>query len=424
MIGEKPLLNQLVVLSLHQNNESDTPYKELFSKVFKEYYSTNSIEEAMKLYNDKRIDIFITDINQESMGLIKYIKDRNINQPIIIFTENDDKEYLIKAFELNVSNYILKPIEISDLTKKIELVAKRWLLKKHNTQKRKILQQILDNQSGLTLLTDFKTISFASKSFLDFYNFKVLSDFFYVFDNILDMFAPNENYLNSNNKEEFLKQYKEAKAINKVVLLVGKAAQPKAFHIHIDKIENSDTDMYLLSLTNISILQEQNIEITHKAFIDGLTGIYNRNKFEDLYEYELSKYKRYDTPFCIALLDIDHFKKFNDTYGHLIGDEVLVALAQSVNDNVRDSDTFSRWGGEEFILLMPETKLDDAKIVCNNLRLLIEALEHPSAGNITSSFGVTQVCSTDDLNSIFKRCDEALYNAKANGRNRVEALEV
>lgn len=411
------------MLSLHQNQESDKSYKAFFTKVFKEYYATDSVEEALKLYNDKKVDLFITDINEESMGLIKHIKDRNINQPIIIFTENDTKEFLIKAFELNVSNYILKPIEVSDLTKKVELVAKRWLLKKHNTQKRKILQQILDNQSGLTLLTDFKSISFASKSFLDFYNFKVISDFFYLFDNILDMFAPNENYLNSDNKEMFLKKYHEAKAIKKVVLLVGKAGQPKAYHIHIDKIENSDSDLYLLSLTNISILQEQNIEISHKAFIDGLTGIYNRNKFEDLYEYEFSKYKRYNTPFCIALLDIDHFKKFNDTYGHLIGDEVLVALAQNVNNHVRDSDTFSRWGGEEFILLMPETKLDDAITVCNNLRALIEELEHPTAGNITSSFGITPVNSTDNLNSIFKRCDEALYNAKANGRNRVEVLE-
>ncbi len=171
---------------------------------------------------------------------------------------------------------------------------------------------------------------------------------------------------------------------------------------------------YLLFLNLVS---QQQIKL--KAYTDGLTNIYNRYKFEEIAESELNRDIRYRRDLSIAILDIDNFKIFNDTHGHLVGDEVLVMLAQHIDSNVRDIDTFARWGGEEFVILFPETSLENAKKVCEKLRFSVSKLEHPKAGSVTVSFGLTQYTATDDLITLFERCDQALYKAKENGRNVV-----
>ena len=134
---------------------------------------------------------------------------------------------------------------------------------------------------------------------------------------------------------------------------------------------------------------------------------------------ELKRVGRYKNNLSIAILDIDHFKNFNDTYGHLIGDEVLIMLAKNINNIIRDTDTFARWGGEEFVILFPNTDINEAKIICEKLKDRVSKLKHEEAGNITVSFGVTQYKQNDTLETIFKRCDDALYDSKANGRNQV-----
>jgi len=163
-------------------------------------------------------------------------------------------------------------------------------------------------------------------------------------------------------------------------------------------------------------------ELANVAYIDTLTKVFNRLKFDELAENEFLSAKKFELPLSIALIDIDHFKKFNDNFGHLIGDEVLVMMAQYVNNSIRNTDIFARWGGEEFVILFKNTNLEVAKVVSEKLRNGISKLEHKIAGNITASFGLTQYKKGDVLESVFKRCDDALYKAKNQGRNRVEIL--
>jgi diguanylate cyclase (GGDEF)-like protein len=169
-------------------------------------------------------------------------------------------------------------------------------------------------------------------------------------------------------------------------------------------------------------MKEHQAKTEQKAYTDKLTKIYNRTKFDEILEEEIKNYKIDNTPFSIAIIDIDRFKDFNDNYGHLIGDEVLVTMANAVNENLRETDTFARWGGEEFVILFKNTSLNVAKTVSEKLKDLIKDTKHPVAGNITASFGVTEYVDGDTIESIFKRCDDALYLAKNNGRNRVEVL--
>ena len=148
----------------------------------------------------------------------------------------------------------------------------------------------------------------------------------------------------------------------------------------------------------------------------------SQKTFNELFENELERVKRYNVPLSISILDIDRFKSFNDKFGHSIGDEVLISMAQTVNNNIRANDIFARWGGEEFIIMFINTPLEKAKKVAEFLKDKIEENKHPTAGKITASFGVTQYKDGDNLDIMFRRCDEALYKAKANGRNRVEII--
>ena len=168
--------------------------------------------------------------------------------------------------------------------------------------------------------------------------------------------------------------------------------------------------------------KEKQAAIEEKAYFDNLTKVYNRNKFDEFLDQEIIRVKRYKNPLSIAILDIDKFKNFNDTYGHLVGDEILIMIAQNINSNVRASDTFARWGGEEFVILFRETDAQSAKIIVQKLKEKIQELQHPTAGGVTASFGITEYLEDESIETLFKRCDKALYLAKENGRNRVEIL--
>ncbi len=188
------------------------------------------------------------------------------------------------------------------------------------------------------------------------------------------------------------------------------------------KNANNDVTHYVGQISDITQMKHKQDAAEKKAYIDGLTGVNNRNKFDEIFEEELKSTKRYNSPLSIAIIDIDKFKNFNDTFGHLIGDEVLITMAQTVKKSVRESDVFARWGGEEFTVLFKNTSASTAEEVSQKLKDKIQENEHPTAGKITASFGVTEYKEGDTLESIFNRCDDALYLAKENGRNRVEVL--
>ena len=119
------------------------------------------------------------------------------------------------------------------------------------------------------------------------------------------------------------------------------------------------------------------------------------------------------------MFDIDHFKDFNDTYGHQMGDEILLTLATIVSDQVRDTDLFARWGGEEFVVLLPNANIESAMKIAQSKRELIEKHIFKDNLRVTCSFGVATMSDGDDKDSFLKKVDDALYRAKANGRNCV-----
>lgn len=166
--------------------------------------------------------------------------------------------------------------------------------------------------------------------------------------------------------------------------------------------------------------QEIEAELKRQARIDPLTSIYNRRKFNEVLSYELKRDERYPRGLSLLLCDLDNFKAINDNYGHNTGDEVLKSFARMVVDSIRVSDTFARWGGEEFVLLLPETGFETAIQIAEKIRQKTENTVFSKVAKITVSFGITQHLDGDSEDTLLKRADEALYKAKENGRNRTE----
>lgn len=165
-------------------------------------------------------------------------------------------------------------------------------------------------------------------------------------------------------------------------------------------------------------------QLERLANFDSLTGLHNRGAILRKLGEQINHAKRYEEALSLSLLDIDHFKKVNDRYGHLIGDEVLEQVARLVGRDIRIADDAGRYGGEEFIIVFAETDLSGAVIVAERIRNIIEAVEmRGSDGNvfgITVSQGISSYKPGDDKEALISRADEALYRAKENGRNRVE----
>lgn len=206
-------------------------------------------------------------------------------------------------------------------------------------------------------------------------------------------------------------------------------------HSTIDKLTNDEIN-YISELTKQSsiTIERANVysEILKNATMDALTGLNNRRQFEIRLKEEYSSANRQNTPLCAIMIDIDFFKKFNDTYGHAIGDTVLRTTANVIKEQLREYDIPSRYGGEEFCILLPQTNIDEAKIVAERLRTSVEnkkieiqtnkneQIKHIS---VTISVGLAQLDIKDMADDLYMKADRALYEAKEQGRNRVIVYE-
>lgn len=169
-----------------------------------------------------------------------------------------------------------------------------------------------------------------------------------------------------------------------------------------------------------TLLEKKATQYQRMATTDSLTGLYNRYKLDELFQLEHYTMKKKGTPLCVAVLDIDFFKKINDTFGHKAGDLVLKQLSNMLLKELRSSDTVARWGGEEFVMLLSAVDIDVAFKVMDKIRDEVSRCSCETVGNITVSIGVTEVNEEDSFVSAFSRADKALYEAKRGGRNRVE----
>jgi diguanylate cyclase (GGDEF)-like protein len=173
------------------------------------------------------------------------------------------------------------------------------------------------------------------------------------------------------------------------------------FNLLSEKLEQDYKKIELLSIT------------------DKLTSLYNRTKIDQLFTDELKRAERYGEGFSVILIDLDYFKSVNDTYGHQVGDTVLQEMSRLLRESVRKTDYVGRWGGEEFLVISPQSDIRHALHLAEKLRKMINEYNFSSVGRKTASFGVVSHRAGDCADSMMQRADECLYIAKEQGRNRV-----
>lgn len=382
-------------------------------------------KEALKILECEKVDLIFLDIVMPEMNgyetAQRILADRKTHDiPIIFLTAKKDEDTVSKCYEAGGSDYISKPYNDTELFARmhfhLELVEKKEKLE----EEKRFTQKILDTQANMLLISDGMDIIRINESVKKFFNIKSFIDFRSVYDCVCKSFIQKEGYFSLADVEDgrlwlevLVNKLKHGNVL--VVMQNQVTLEEQSFDI---KIEQFDTK-FLISLTNITSIDKELRLHMYEAFHDKLTGVYNRAKFNTILAHDIAKASELNIGFSLLMFDIDKFKVVNDTYGHLVGDNVLVTLSTIISNNIRSSDVFARWGGEEFVLILPSSSIENGVKVAESLRKKIESTHFEDAGEITCSFGVTSFIQGDNIDTLVKRADVALYKAKESGRNRV-----
>lgn len=211
-------------------------------------------------------------------------------------------------------------------------------------------------------------------------------------------------------------------AINTQVLTQIDMDSKQIFGCTLLLSQSMDIDLanqYLQQQQRLISLMEENVRLNYLIRKDKLTSLYNKAFIEEQLDVQCGMVRRYHRECSVIFFDIDHFKRINDNFGHSVGDEVLIVISSLISNHIRSTDMLARWGGEEFLLLLPETGIEEAKIVANKICSLIGQHHFDIVKKVTISLGVTLVLASDTVLSILNRVDKALYKAKHSGRNQV-----
>lgn len=284
------------------------------------------------------------------------------------------------------------------------------------------ISSIINAIPNPVILSDGSKIQSSNSAFLDFFGVVSIDEFNEAYQCLDQLFIKDNGFFTHDSIDsnegwiDYLYTHADER---RLVLLQNKNGELKNFEITIKKIENQPE--YIIVFTDITPLISEKNEYKYYAMHDHLTKIYNRQKFDESLVREIENKKRYKEPFSLILIDIDRFKNVNDTYGHMIGDLVLISLSSLIGKNLRATDIFARWGGEEFIILLPHTTANQAFLKATEIRELIEQYTNEKLPNITISLGVTEYSDSDTSDTALQRLDEALYVAKQK-RNDVIVL--
>ena len=372
-------------------------------------------------YNDEEMkNLNILDIDKDFQNIQEYkklISVLNGNQTILferIHTRKDNTYYnaAISATKINLDGkeYIYSSARDITSEKIIQKKLQEFYLN---------LEKLIETQDNIVILTDGKEIKFANHKFFDFLGFENIEIFKEHHKCICEFFEEDDRFFHLkkiNIDDNWAIKITELEESKRIVSIIGKDLKQYIFSINVNKF---DEDSMIISFTDITQTIFENIYLEEKILHDKLTNAYNREYFDKNYRKFIYESLENNTKLALAILDIDYFKNVNDTYGHDIGDDVLIKFVQTIQNNLRKDDILVRWGGEEFVLILQLDSQKDLEKKLEHLRKAIEMESFPKINNITCSIGASIYQDSEDISKTIKRADEALYEAKAAGRNRV-----
>ena len=370
----------------------------------------------------QEIDLILLDIMMPEVDgflcaqMIKSNK-KTKNIPIIFVTAKKDDETIDKCYGIGGADYITKPYNSAEILARISFHLRLQDKTRLLEEEKKYVQSILDLQENLILVTDGKKALSANKALVNFFDLKNFSEFQTKHDCICSAFIQEKGYFHLGLVQDRSKWIDDVVKLSQkedVLIKMQGTTQECVFTL---KITNFN-DFYILNLTDVTKISKLTNEYEHAANFDDLTQIYNRTKLNMLIDKIINSKRKKEGGYVLIMFDIDFFKKVNDDFGHLVGDEVLKNISKVIKNQIRVDDIFARWGGEEFVLVLNVT-LKKGLEIAENLRKDIEAEEFAVVKKITCSFGITEFIENDTLDTVIKRADDALYEAKKTGRNKI-----
>ena len=345
------------------------------------------------------------DVNVPSISgldLLHLIHEENNLSKVIIISSNTDLDSLQEAYKLGCVDYLKKPFHIEELRLKIN---KLGIPRKHLA-------------SGIKLKDETLTLTKSERALLNLLleNPKTVVTYAMIEEHVY-----SDKVMSMDSLRTLVKRLRVKLAEDCIHNIIDEGYSISCTPVFANAAlqENVKQRILELELENnaLKLQKEVLIEVSTK---DPLTGLYNRLKLEELFTYEQNQSARNQHDLSVVLMDLDDFKAINDTYGHNIGDIILIEIAKILLDSLRITDSIGRWGGEEFLILLPMTSLQDAIAITQKLRDTIQNNHFTHIGQKTASFGVATLNDNETLKNIIGRTDEALYLAKDLGKNRVE----
>ena len=436
----KEILKNISILYVEDENDVRDFTSKLLASLLKNVFAADNGLAGLELYkeNINTIELIVTDINMPKMnGITMCEKIRELNKeiPIVVTSAHNDTSFLKKAIDVGVSTYAMKPIDlyqlIESITKAIEpIFLKKELVNLNLSLESKIememekIKSILDAQENIVIVTNKEEITNINKKFLEFFGIESFDKFKESKKDIFDLFQEEFGFITRNQmkkQECWLKYIKDLPEVDRIVKIKNHIHEEKLFTINIDYYENKE-HYYIFSLTDITMIKEKANLLEYQSSHDKVTGLFNKNKFDEFYEKEVKRSKRYKNDLSIILFDINDYREILEIHESSIGDIILKEISQIMSHSIREQDISARWGGEEFLVLLPQTNLEGAQIVANKINTTVfEHLFTEKQLKLTASFGVTELKEDDDERIFMSRVNKLLFESKNKGKGIVIA---
>jgi two-component system, cell cycle response regulator len=417
LLKKEKKFDPLTLLFIEDEERTRTRVTTLLERRVTNILVAENGEMGWNLYQEFKPDVILTDLNLpdiSGLSLISKIREKDKKVEVIIITAYNESDYLLEAIELGVSNFLIKPLNISKLDQALEKIHRKLMLEEEIELQRSYTRKVLDFQESLVIVTDGIRIHDANVRFRQFFRLENQPLESLMLESIFSKLEGAPDFHKFTNEDWDT----ESHQLSKVVICDDEKGLNRYFKLKIENLPDQP-HLKIISLTDVTALEHESQYYQQLAIIDPLTQIYNRIQFNRSLAEEIQKAHRFNSTFAVVMFDIDYFKWINDSFGHQLGDKILIEITEVVTLNIRDIDVFARFGGEEFIILAPETDLEGATILAEKLRREIESNKFSHGKKLTCSFGVSIYQKEDKPDDLIKRVDDRLYLAKKRGRNQV-----
>lgn len=374
-------------------------------------------EAGLKRYRESQPDLVISDIIMPRLNgieMVRAIREIHPEQPVIFTTANTESSLFVDMVALQVDAYVPKPIDLDLLGESIERVMRRAEIEREYRRQKTILNEIARLQANYLAVFDREGRPiFLNESMQKRLGVGERDNPKTVLERIQREFFPGT----SDQQERWFDRIE--RIAEKEFYTTGEGDSAASYRIDLRRVE--ETGHTILSLSEVTKVMEERRAFERRATRDELTGLRNRYGFNREVVERMIESLEKGRSLSLILADLDHFKSINDRYGHLVGDEALTDFAHFLRREAPDESTVARWGGEEFVVLLPGKSIEEALEIAERIRQKMHTERFASPGlSMTASFGVARQHSLEETpTTLLKRADSALYRAKESGRDRV-----